>query len=127
MAIPAQNVITDLISCNNIPTFVAAIDKGMETTLIRIGNSRGIIIPAAILKKKGVKDGARVKLEEKGDNTFVLSFPPEEDPYTGPFTGPFKALAIYKEMEDPWGGVDSAEYIRQLRDETGVEKRDLSW
>ena len=127
MAIPAQNVITDLISCNNIPTFVVAIDKGMETTLIRIGNSRGIIIPAAILKKKGVKDGARVKLEENGDNTFVLSFPPEEDPYTGPFTGPFKALAMYKEMEDPWDGVDSAEYIRGLRDETGVEKRDLSW
>ena len=98
----------------------------METTIIRIGNSRGIIIPSAILKRLGVKEGAKVRLEEKEEGSFVLSFPPEEEPYTGPFTGPFKALADIVD-EDAWGGrdVDSVEYIRQLRDDTGLEKREL--
>ena len=99
----------------------------METTVIRIGNSRGIIIPSAVLKKLGIKEGAKVKLEENTPGTFTLSFPLEEEPYTGPFTGPFKALAPLQEMEDPWEGMDAAEYVRQLRDETGVEKRVLPW
>ena len=126
MPAPAWGVITDLFFCNNLPTFVIEIDKGMETTIIRIGNSRGIIIPSAILKRLGVKEGAKVRLEEKEEGSFVLSFPPEEEPYTGPFTGPFKALADIVD-EDAWGGrdVDSVEYIRQLRDDTGLEKREL--
>ena len=102
-------------------------DRGMETSIIRIGNSRGIIIPSAILKKLGVKEGARVKLEENAPGAFTLTFPSEEEPYTGPFTGPFKALALLQEMEDPWEGIDAVEYVRQLRDETGVEKRKLPW
>ena len=46
-----QSVITDFAFCNNIPIFVIEKDKEMETTIIRIGNSRGIIIPSALLKK----------------------------------------------------------------------------
>ena len=118
----AQNVVTDLFFCNNFPTFVLSIDKGMETCIIRIGNSRGIIIPSAILKKLGVKDNAKVQLEEKEDGVLTLRFPPEEEPYTGPFTGPFKDFPF---DEDAFGGrdLDSVEYVRRLRDESEAEKR----
>ena len=125
MGAVAQNIITNLINCNNFPTFVIEIDKGMETTLIRIGNSRGIISPSSILKKLGVKEGARVQVEENGEATLALRFVPEEEPFTGPFTGPFKPLAAFKDMEDPWGGEDPCEYVRRLRDSTGSLKREL--
>ena len=97
-------------------------DKDMETTIIRIGNSRGIIIPAAILKKMGVKEGDKVQLKEKEGREFALSFVPEEEPYTGPFTGPFKDLIP---DEDAFGGrdMDPVEYVRRMRDSTGKEKR----
>ena len=110
--------------CNNIPIFVIKIDKDMETTIIRIGNSRGIIIPSSILKKLGLKEGSKVRLEETASRTFTLSFPEEEEPYTGPFTGPFKALADLVD-EDAWGGrdLDPVEYVRQLRDTSAVEER----
>ena len=128
MTATAKKVVTDLFFCNNYPTFIIEIDKGMETTVIRIGNSRGIIIPSTILKKLGVKEGDRVKLEEKEDGALTLSFPPAEEPYTGPFTGPFKALAKLVD-EDAWGGrdMDPVEYVRQLRDESGAETRELPW
>jgi hypothetical protein len=114
MAAVAQNVITDLFFCNNIPTFVITFDKDMETTLIRIGNSRGIIIPSAILKRLGVKDGAKVKLEEKEDGSVSLSFAAVEEPFTGPFTGPFRGLSNDPEA---WGGeMDPLEYARMLHD-----------
>lgn len=119
-----QSVITDLLFCNNFPTFVVEIDKGMETAIIRIGNSRGIIIPSAILKKYGVKEGDKVRLEKKEGDTFTLSFVSGEDSYTGPFTGMFKELAKFKDMEDPWGD-DPVEYVRKLRDDSNVEKREL--
>ena len=124
MAVVAQKVVTDLFFCNNIPTFVIKMDKDMETTIIRIGNSRGIIIPSSILKKLGLKEGSKVRLEETASRTFTLSFPEEEEPYTGPFTGPFKALADLVD-EDAWGGrdLDPVEYVRQLRDDTGKERR----
>ena len=94
----------------------------METCIIRIGNSRGIIIPSAILKKLGVKDNAKVQLEEKEDGVLTLRFPPEEEPYTGPFTGPFKDFPF---DEDAFGGrdLDPVEYVRRLRDESEAEKR----
>ena len=120
-----HKVITNLFFCNNFPTFVVEIDKEMETTIIRIGNSRGIIIPSGILKKMGLKEGSKVRLEEKDPHTYMLCVPPEEEPYTGPYTGPFKALAAFKDMEDPWDGEDACEYVRKLRDSTGKEKRIL--
>lgn len=118
------NVVTDLFFCNNFPTFVIEMDKSMETSIIKIGNSRGIIIPSSILKKFHVKEGAKVRLEEK-DGAFTMSFiEEEEEPYTGPFTGPFKALKDLVD-EDGWGGrdMDPAEYVRQMRDSTGKEGR----
>lgn len=118
----ALSVITDLVFCNNIPIFVIENDTDMETSIIRIGNSRGIIIPASILKKMNVDKGDKVKLEENGEGKFTLSFIPTEEPFTGPFTGPFKPLAKFKDIEDPWGD-DPSEYVRQLRDSRGKERR----
>lgn len=124
MGAVGDRVITDLNICNNFSTFVVTIDKDMETTVIRIGNSRGIIIPSAILKKLGVKEGAKVQLEEKEGGVLALRFPPEEEPFTGPFTGPFKELAEFAGVEDPWGE-DPVEYVRQLRDDSKADKREL--
>ena len=117
-----------MLFCNNFPTFVIEMDKSMETTVIKIGNSRGIIIPSAILKKLGVKEGDKVKLEEK-DGACTLTFlGEEEEPYTGPYTGPFKALKDLVD-EDAWGGkdMDPVEYVRQLRDDSKAEKRVIDW
>lgn len=127
MGAVALNVVTDLFFCNNIPTFVIEMDKSMETTIIKIGNSRGIIIPASILKKFHVKEGSKVRLDEK-DGAFTLSFVEEEEPYTGPYTGPFKALKDLVD-EDAWGGkdMDPVEYVRQLRDDSKAEKRVIDW
>ena len=96
----------------------------METTIIRIGNSRGIIIPSAILKKRGVKEGARVQLEEGENGAIALRFVPEPGPFTGPFTGPFAQLAGFKDMEDPWGE-NPSEYVGNLRNSADAEKRSL--
>ena len=121
------DVVTDLFFCNNFPTFVIQMDKRMETSIIRIGNSKGIIIPAGILKKLGLKEGSKVTLKEKEDGSYALCAT-EEEPYTGPFTGPFKAL---KDLVDPdaFGGrdLDPVEFVRQLRSDEGVEKRKLPW
>ena len=97
----------------------------METTIIRIGNSRGIIIPSAILKRLGVKEGDKVKLEENSSGSFTLSFPPEEEPYTGPFTGPFKALAPLQEMEDPLEGMELKK--KQLAMKIIEDIKEFSW
>ena len=123
-AISLQDVITDLLFCNNFPTFVVEIDKGMETAIIRIGNSRGIIIPSAILKKYGVKEGAKVKFEEDEKGGLSLNFLPGKTPRTGVFIEPFKELEKYYDMDDPWGD-DPAEYVRKLRDDSEVERRQL--
>lgn len=121
----AQNVITDLYFCNNFPTFVQEMDTSMETTVIRIGNSKGIIIPAAILKRMGAKEGSKVKLEEN-ETGLTLSFTEEEEPFTGPFTGPFKDLP---HDEESWGGkeMSALEYARLLHDSRVNTRETPQW
>ena len=98
----------------------------METTLIRIGNSRGIIIPASILKKMKIGEGDKVVLEENGDKGLSLRFVHKGAPRMGVFIGPFKELEKYYDPDnDPWDNEDPVEYVRKLRDESGVEKRVL--
>ena len=124
-----QNVVTDLYFCNNISIFAVEIDRDMETTLIRIGNSRGIIIPSSILKKMGVKLGAKILLTPKEEGEIILRAFPEEEPFTGPFTGPFRALKDLVD-EDAWGGrdMDPVDYVNQLRDESDiVDRKILEW
>ena len=100
---------------NNFSIFAIANEYAMTTKLINIGNSRGIVIPAKLLKK-----------EENG-RIYLKFSPAEEEPYTGPYTGPFKALAAFKDMEDPWGGEDAVEYVRKLRDDSNAEPRIIDW
>lgn len=129
MEVALQNVGTDLYFCNNIPIFAVEIDRDMETTLIRIGNSRGIIIPSSILKKMGVKLGAKILLTPKEEGEIILRAVPEEEPFTGPFTGPFRALKDLVD-EDAWGGrdMDPVDYVNQLRDESDiVDRKILEW
>ncbi len=97
----------------------------MKTTVIRIGNSRGIVIPAALLKKLGIKEGARVLLEEI-DGKLILSFDEPEEPFTGPFTGPFKALANLKD-DDSWGGDDPLGYAQKLHDSRVNTRETPEW
>ncbi len=127
VAIPLT-VITNLDIRNNFSIFAIANEYAMTTKLINIGNSRGIVIPAKLLKKYKVDDNASVSLEEENGRIYLKFSPAEEEPYTGPYTGPFKAL---KELvdEDAWGGkdMDPVEYVRQLRDDSKAEKRVIDW
>lgn len=43
----------------------------METNIIRIGNSNGLIIPAGILESTGLKTKSRVKIEVSGDSIII--------------------------------------------------------
>ena len=82
----------------------------MTATIIRIGNSKGVIIPASLLKKAALSERDNVKFTFK-DNAIVME---KEDIFTGPFTGPFAAL---KAPDDVWGGpdTDAAEVAAELR------------
>ena len=126
IAIPLT-VITNLDISNNFSIFAIANEYAMTTKLINIGNSRGIVIPAKLLKKYKVDDNASVSLEEENGRIYLKFSPAEEEPYTGPYTGPFKALAAFKDMEDPWGGEDAVEYVRKLRDDSNAEPRIIDW
>lgn len=114
-------VITNLDIRNNFSIFAIANDYAMTTKLIRIGNSRGIVIPAKILKKYGADDNSSVSLEEE-DGRLYLSFSKEEEPFTGPFTGPFKDFPF---DENAWGGqaINPVDYVRKLRDTGSVTER----
>ena len=46
----------------------------METNIINVGNSKGIIIPAKILKLLGIKDKVKVFIE--GDKMIIKPFDP---------------------------------------------------
>lgn len=76
--------------------------------IIKIGNSRGVIIPASILKTLSLKEKDEVRLMIK-DNALMIK---KIDPVTGPFTGAFAELAPWK---DAWGERDSAEIEDELR------------
>ena len=82
----------------------------MTATIIKIGNSKGVIIPASMLKKLGWEEKDVIKFSFK-DNAIVME---KEDVFTGPFTGPFAAL---KAPDDVWGGpdTDAAEVAAELR------------
>lgn len=47
----------------------------METKVIKVGNSKGIIIPAKLLKILGLKD--KVKLKIEGDQLLISSVEPK--------------------------------------------------
>ena len=121
VAIPLT-VITNLDIRNNFSIFAIANEYAMTTKLINIGNSRGIVIPAKLLKKYKVDDNASVSLEEENGRIYLKFSPAEEEPYTS---------SLFKDLvdEDAWGGkdMDPVEYVRQLRDDSKAEKRVIDW
>lgn len=84
----------------------------MDTKIKRIGNSRGVIIPAEILREFSLSEQDALDIRvEKG--RIVLTPIPRESEFTGPFTGPFAELSGDPEL---WGGTMSgAEYAEELR------------
>ena len=76
--------------------------------IIKIGNSRGVIIPSSILKTLSLKEKDEVRLTIKDDALVIKKI----EPVTGPFTGAFAELAPWK---DAWGERDSAEIEEELR------------
>jgi antitoxin component of MazEF toxin-antitoxin module len=51
----------------------------MKTKIIRIGNSKGIIIPSHLLKKLGLDEGTPVYLESISKPPGILLRPPESE------------------------------------------------
>lgn len=83
-----------------------------KTQIIRVGNSKGVIIPAAILRELSLTERDSLAIRTEGGN-IILSPTPAEERFSGPFTGPFAELS-----GDPslWGGTMSATgYEDELR------------
>ena len=89
-------------------------DKEMETSIIRIGNSRGIIIPSAILKKLGVKDNAKVLLKEREDGDLSIHFVPDEEQ--------MKTRAFLDACAGSWSGAETVDEIMQSIKEGNTAK-----
>ncbi|MBO4595654.1 MAG: AbrB/MazE/SpoVT family DNA-binding domain-containing protein [Bacteroidales bacterium] len=91
----------------------------MKTSIIKIGNSKGLIIPSSVLKDLKIDEKDRLELTVEGKRLVVR----KEEEFTGPFTGPFARLVRSSET---WGGdVDAAVVADALRKsrknkETGV-------
>lgn len=82
------------------------------TRILRIGNSRGVIIPAEVLRELSLSETDRLDISTE-NGRIVLSAATGEEEFMGPFTGPFAELS-----GDPtlWGGTMSAvEYEDELR------------
>ena len=83
----------------------------MTTRLIKIGNSRGILIPSSILKKLSLKEKDELMIQIQDGRIVLTVITPE---FTGPFTGPFAELARYAPDESDTR--DALEIARELHD-----------
>ena len=83
-----------------------------RTQVLRIGNSKGVILPASILKARSLTERDSLDIRtEKGQ--IILSKTAEDEVFTGPFTGPFAELSGDPEL---WGGpMTAVEYENELR------------
>lgn len=75
----------------------------MTVKIIPIGNSAGIILPRALLKKYGLGLADRLEVEEKACSFSLEKEVPDSGTLPGPFTGPFAAL---KADTSIWDDVD---------------------
>ena len=87
--------------------------------MIRIGNSRGVILPASLLKEAKMPEAARFDVVIRDGQIILI---PQRE-YAGPFTGPFAALDV-PGRESLWGAPkeDALSVAESLRSET---KRDV--
>lgn len=109
-------VITNLEKRNNFSIFAIANDYAMTTKLIRIGNSRGIVIPAKILKKYGADDNSSVSLEEEDGRLYLVFSTVEKDAERK------KTLAFLASFGGSWEGSETVEEIMQSIKEGNAEK-----
>ncbi|MBO6083405.1 MAG: AbrB/MazE/SpoVT family DNA-binding domain-containing protein [Bacteroidales bacterium] len=91
----------------------------MTTRLIKIGNSRGILIPSSILKKLSLKEKDELMIQIQDGRIVLTVVTPE---FTGPFTGPFAELARFAPDEEDTR--DALEIARELHD-SRVNTRDI--
>lgn len=109
-------VITNLEKRNNFSIFAIADNYAMTTKLIRIGNSRGIVIPARILKKYGADDNTAVSLEEEDDRLYLKFCAAEADAERK------KTQAFLAACGGSWEGGETVEEIMHSIKEGNVEK-----
>ena len=83
----------------------------MTTRLIKIGNSRGILIPSSIRKKLSLKEKDELTIQIEDGRIVLTANTPE---FTGPFTGPFAELARF--APDKEDTRDALEIARELHD-----------
>lgn len=95
-----------------------------KTQVLRIGNSKGVILPAGILKELSLSERDNLDIcTENG--RIILSKTPAEEDFSGAFTGPFAELSGDPEL---WGGPMSAiEYEDELRKGRHNVKEMESW
>ena len=90
----------------------------MTVNLIKIGNSRGVILPASLLKAEDMDTGISFDVVFR-DGQIILT--PKRE-FTGNFTGPFAALDV-PGRESLWGDPDEdpSSIAARLRSDKGRE------
>ena len=92
------------------------LDMDKYGNIIRIGNSRGVIIPSSILKELSLKEKDEVVFSAKEGALHIRKL----EPYTGPFTGLFADLPRPVPGEvDPWEGKTTAKIMEEYREGSG--------
>ncbi|MBR5904947.1 MAG: AbrB/MazE/SpoVT family DNA-binding domain-containing protein [Bacteroidales bacterium] len=98
----------------SLPQIYLEMDK--YGNIIRIGNSRGLIIPSSILRELSLKEKDEVIFSTKEGTLQIRKL----EPYTGPFTGLFADLPRPVPGEqDPWNGKTTAEIMEEYRGGSG--------
>lgn len=93
----------------------------MKSCIIKIGNSKGLIIPSSILKDLEIDEKDRLELSVEGKRLVVR----KEEEFTGPFTGPFARLVRSGET---WGGdVDASVAADALRKSRKNKEAEAIW
>ena len=75
----------------------------METSIIKIGNSQGIIIPKQIISKIGAKKRVNLQLQKEG----LLIVPIDDSPRKGWGKAFSKAIKNTTDAENLFDGIDN--------------------
>ncbi len=85
-------------------------------SIIKIGNSKGLIIPSHILKALALREKDEVELYLEGNMLHIKKI----EPYTGPYTGIFADMPRPEPGDpDPWGDKTTEEIMEELRSGSG--------
>lgn len=93
-------------------------------SIIKIGNSKGLIIPSSILKELSLEEKDEVMLNIENGLLCVKKI----EEYKGPFTGIFSDLPRPEPGEpDPWGDKSGAETVEEWRSGRYDRNKELDW